>query len=172
MFSLLLACQILVVSRNKPLNPSREFKGIILSNANFIKAHVQFSGKLVKEIIEHWRLMYDIGARAISHFGRHVNRRTGNAFSGRAGPYFAPIRMMKLPENDKYTVKLPKYQAKFARIWQSLKLKRGQLPPCLVLLWTSSRLKTSNIMGLWKTANILEKVILGDFDEVLAGKHP
>ena len=33
-------------------------------------------------------------------------------------------KLMKLPENDKYTVKLPKYQDKFARIWQSLKLEK------------------------------------------------
>ena len=44
------------------------------------------------------------------------HRRTGQAFGGRAGPYFAQIRMMKIPEKDKSTGKLPKYLANFARI--------------------------------------------------------
>ena len=45
--------------------------------------------------------------------------------------------MMKIPEKDKSTGKLPKYLANFARIWQNLKLQGGQLPPlppCLVRL--------------------------------------
>ena len=37
--------------------------------------------------------------------------------------------MMKLPEKDKYTVKLPKYEAKFAQIWQNLKLQGGAAAP-------------------------------------------
>ena len=58
-----------------------------------------------------------------------AHRRTGQAFGGRAGPYFAQIRMMKIPEKDKSTGNLPKYLAYFARIWQNLKLQGGQLPP-------------------------------------------
>ena len=54
----------------------------------------------------------------------------GQAFGGRAGHYFAQILMMKIPEKDKSTGKLPKYLANFARICQNLKLQEGSCPPC------------------------------------------
>ena len=53
----------------------------------------------------------------------------GQATCGRAGPYFARIRRMKIPEKDKSRGKLPKYLANFARKLQNLKFQGGAAAP-------------------------------------------